>query len=137
MAFEALQTNFIMFHSITQMISTNQSCLKMELWLACLPVQQKVSGLSGFELSASWRNFRKFGIKQKYHQSLTKAFQWKSMGISDFKWCSLHCWPFKSNFCNKNCILVLWSKWRGHFSSFQFGSWLEMTKTSTWSKISE
>ena len=57
------------------------------------------------------------------------CFPCKSMGTSDFEWCRLYWWPYKFNSSNKNCILVFWSKWHGHISSFQFKYRLQMTKT--------
>ena len=59
------------------------------------------------------------------------------MGISYFEWWRLYLWHYQSNSCNNNWVLVFWSKWRCHISSFQFISRLEMTKTQICSVISD
>ena len=43
----------------------------------------------------------------------------------------------KANFWNKNCTLVLWAKWCGHISSFQFRNRLKITKTNMCSEHSD
>ena len=47
-----------------------------------------------------------------------KGFTMEVYRISYFEGCSLLWWHWKTNSCTKNCIWVLWSKWRGHISRF-------------------
>ena len=50
-----------------------------------------------------------------------RPLRYKSLGISDFEWCSLHWWPYKSNSCNKNCwIIWMLSKGSGFGNQYFF-----------------
>ena len=86
---------------------------------------------------APYRNIRNFWLKTEISITSDLFFICKSMGISDFERWSLNWWPYKSNSCNKNCILVFWSKWHGHISRFQFRNRFKMTKTQICSENSD
>ena len=81
---------------------------------------ENLDSLLLFSTRPPWRNITNFWLKRRYHWFLTKALQWKSIGILNFEGYSFHWWHWKTNSCTKNCILVLWSEWCGHISIFLF-----------------
>ena len=89
-----------------------------------------------FRIKCTLKEHQKFLSKTEISLISDKSFT-MVVYYGDFRFwmMHLHWWLYKSNSCNKNCTLVLWSEWRGHFSRFQFRSRLKMTKTSICSEL--